>query len=123
MPADVVACLPLLSYGFLMAFVGLAYLEVGHWPRYSQPDPKNVGMFLSTAVPLGAALWSILFFVAVPLAFFGVLAVGVSAVGDAVNARPRRWNVKRVVVQLAVSCAALALFMVQLGGLMGWLMD
>lgn len=38
----VLSFVPLLAYGLLMAFACLAYLKVGHWPTYGNPDPKDV---------------------------------------------------------------------------------
>jgi hypothetical protein len=38
-----VSLVPMAGFGFLTLFALLAYIQVGHWPMYARPDPKDVG--------------------------------------------------------------------------------
>jgi hypothetical protein len=60
--------LPLVCFGVLIAYAGYAWFQVGHWPYYAHPDPKElphrvllyitgifflVGIFSILLVPVG----------------------------------------------------------------------
>src|SRR6478736_1227547 len=64
--------LPLACYGVLLAYACYAWLQVGHWPYYAHPDPKElphrdllrlasavflVGALSVTAIPVGYLVW------------------------------------------------------------------
>src|SRR5687767_6520011 len=120
---DVVACLPLLSFGVLMFFGFLAYLQVGHWPQYSRPDPKELAL---GGVPLGGVM-----FLGIILAILGtIISAGATAfhtllvlLSDLVDARRELDNYLRILGRLGFSLLGFALFWTQLGSMMSWLMD
>ncbi len=50
--------MPLVAFFVVMLFASVAWRTVGHWPYYSHPDPKDLGLpFLHTlalfAIPIG----------------------------------------------------------------------
>lgn len=54
--------IPLGGYALLICFAALAYVQVGHWPVYGRPDPKDVGpLFFGELFRLSIALAAMLF--------------------------------------------------------------
>jgi hypothetical protein len=119
--ADAVACVPLAGYAMLMAFVFVAYLQVGHWPTYSNPDPKDVmiGHFR-----VGAYVPGFLLLVAamVPVGTLMVLLHAMDEFAQARGRLPRRFAL-RLIVRTVACVAVCSVFLVQLGGLVNWLLD
>jgi hypothetical protein len=120
--ADAVACVPLAGYAVLMAFVFVAYLQVGHWPTYSNPDPKDVmlGHF-----PVGAYLPGVLLLFVAPTVPIGTLMVLIHAIDEIAQrggalARPLAM---RLIVRTGTCVAVCIVFLLQLGGLVNWLLD
>src|SRR5687767_5962636 len=65
--AELVSWVPLGGFLWLMLYAYLAYLQVGHWPRYARPDPTTVGPWL-TGYALMGLLIAFLFATPVALA-------------------------------------------------------
>ncbi|MDQ8205810.1 hypothetical protein [Pelagicoccus sp. SDUM812003] len=38
------ASIPLVGYFIILCFAFVAMTQIGHWPYYSHPDPKELGM-------------------------------------------------------------------------------
>lgn len=64
--------LPLFCYGALVAYAGYAWSQLGHWPHYAYPDPKElphrfllnittaiflIGVLSMVSIPLGYLVW------------------------------------------------------------------
>lgn len=115
---DVLAAVLLLCVSAIMLLVALAYAEVGHWPVYSQPDPKDVGFALPSGVRIGAILRFLLPLIAVPLAFLAVVIVCWTAVEDLLSTRSAR-----SLLHAAICVGGFGLLLHLLGSLSAWLMD
>jgi hypothetical protein len=119
----VVAGLPLAWYAALLAFAWMASRQVGHWPHYGAPDPKDVwliapndgfGRVMQIAMFLGAPGTIA---AAVALGFFTLRAL-----------LAERWTpgwrlTGNLASQIVVCALGLALFFAELGKLRMWLAD
>jgi len=125
-PRDAVACIPVLCFAALMFFVWLAYREVGHWPVYSRPDPKDVGFEVAVGVRLGEILRFLLPLIAAPLSVVATIGVCLSTLNDLVDSK-RGASFRRVAIrgicQITLSVVGLLLFWHVLGTLLDWLID
>ncbi len=67
------ACwIPLITVLTLIGFAAIAWTQVGHWPHYANPDPKDLRLPLLHA----AALLSLpIGFVSIPACFLVVIAM------------------------------------------------
>ncbi len=122
---DVLAAVPLLCVSAMMIFVALAYAEVGHWPVYSQPDPKDVGFALPSGVRIGAILQFLIPLIAVPLAFIAVVIVCWTTVDEIISSKSAlRWRKSvRGILQVVVCVGGFGLLLHLLSSLSVWLMD
>jgi hypothetical protein len=102
------ACwIPLIVFLMLFGYAAIAWAQVGHWPRYSQPDPKQLGLPI---LHLGALL-------AYPLALVSVPACLLLVVVLWEDLR------RRDIVVFTIGAAAWAFFLPLTGPLLGWLLD
>ena len=124
-PRDAMAFVPLLCFGVLMLFVGIAYQQVGHWPVYSRPDPKDVGFEIVPGLRLGEVLRVLVPLVGGALSVIAVIGVGLSTLNDLAecNRSSGRQIAIRGFSQVAVSIFGLLLFWHVLGTLLEWLVD
>ena len=123
-PARVAAMIPWLSLGLLLAFAGLAYWQVGHWPMYGRPDPKDVvvpfapqlriGGFMTLLVAL-STLASLV--AALTVALYTACEVAESS-GSMVTP-----NASRALVAFSVCGCGLYVFLLALAAHMNWLLD
>ncbi len=105
--AGTVCWIPAVSYVCLLSFATLAYFKVGHWPLYSQPDPKE----LRLPVLHGAALLAYpLTAMAIAAGFFGLIVA------------PHCWRRHQAAV-LLFGAIAWGLSIRLTGGLIPWLID
>ncbi len=107
-----------------MLYVGLAYFQVGHWPQYSQPDPKEIGLEVIGGVRVGEILRILVLF-AVPTCIVAVAALIISVLNDFLDSRRalRRQIAMRGLRQIGISVVGIVLFYPVLGSLANWLMD
>ena len=103
----VVSLIPLAAFTALFGFVALAYARVGHWPRYSLPDPSELRQPLLYATAICS-------FPAV------IFSVGIAFLSLAF--RPDRWRRSHLAV-LLLGAAAWSSSVPLLDGLMNWLLD
>jgi hypothetical protein len=120
--SDVMACLPVLTYGTVALVVYLAYRDVGYWPVISSPGSKVAELDFTGA---RKALLILLPLVAVPLCFVSMIAVALSTASDLTDSEKtsRRKIAFRGVVQLAVSICGVVLFLPVLGRILIWVLD
>src|SRR3954468_19520138 len=69
-----VGAMPWFSLGLLLAFAALAYLQVGHWPLYNRPDPKDVALGFAPGARIGG-VFVLLIFLSVPASVIAVVVV------------------------------------------------
>lgn len=114
------AVLPWIVLAAFMAFAALASVQVGHWPMYSRPDPKDVEVFGLRAGLFGE-----------PVFYFGLLAA-ISAVAGLVLVvraaafvvRARKFGaIGEVVLPVSVWACGLWLLFVAIKVNENWLMD
>lgn len=114
---------PLAAYGMLMGFAWRAYLQVGHWPYYSHPDPKDVGLFRpDDGFGVG---FVILIHLMVPVSLCAAIVVSGNVIKDVVTAgrtRAGRQILQRC-AQLVVCLFGLALFLAEFQRHQDWLAD
>ena len=112
MIALLVAAFPVLMILALYGYAFQAWGQLGHWPSYNNPDPKQLGWWLQhSALQLG--------FVGFPAASF--LAVCIAIVG---RIRSREFPFWTVIVTAFVSIALLVAYgRIDPGGLVVWFWD
>jgi len=102
----VLVILALLDYGFQ------AWVHLGHWPSYANPDPKQLGWWLQHgALELGFAGFPAVSFLAVCLAIFGRI-------------RSRDFPFWAVIITTVAGIALLVAYArIDPGGLVAWFWD
>lgn len=104
---SVVCWVPMITFASFMSFAIIGATRVGHWPYYSNPDPKDLRLpFLH-----GAALFSY------PLALLMIpIGLGVVFLG---------WGAlkRRDVIVFAVGAGAWTFMFPVIGSLLEWLLD
>jgi hypothetical protein len=103
-----VSLVPFAGFCLLTFFALLAYLQVGHWPLYARPDPKDVGPG-SLGELMGVMVFSFVF--TAPVAF--VVICGFRGRRE-IGWRPWQWP---------VVLAGAVLFFIQFARLGTWLFD
>lgn len=119
---DVVACLPLLSFIVLVGVGLLAYAQVGHWPHYNSPDPKQLAL---GGIHLGGIAFAAIFLGAIA-SLAGMGGVGyhllLVAATAAAEWRPPQLNL-RMFGRTALATTGFAAFWCQFGFMLNWLLD
>jgi hypothetical protein len=103
----VICWIPVAAFALLMVFASIASKTVGHWPYYSHPDPKDLGLpYLHSLALFG-----------IPI---GLLSAFVGIIGlIGAHEQWRRWHIGIFVVGVLLW----ALNMGQVGRLLNWLLD
>lgn len=112
---------PWATVTLILAFAGMAWWQVGHWPYYSHPDPKDV---VVSGAEVGFVMWIL---IAVSLLASLVGAIGIVVYHLCVLAK-QGWSVstasnRRALKDLAYYGFGLLCAFLVLGRNIGWLVD
>ena len=106
------AAFPVLVILALLGYAIQAWLYLGHWPSYANPDPKQLGWWLQhSALELGFMAFPVVSFLAVCLSIFG-------------RVRSRDFPFWTVIVTIVVCIVLLVAYArIDPGGLVAWFWD
>ncbi len=111
---------PWVSLAGLLGFGLLAYAQVGHWPLYSRPDPKDVSL---AGLQIGGGL-TLLVFLSALVSLIAMAAISFFTLCTVAERRSLvHPSSSRALYLFGIGGLGLYVFLLTLGAHMNWLMD